>query len=183
MARCRAPYICQSQSLNIYFAEPSLSKLSASHIFAWKSGLKTGQYYLRSRPARDAIQFTLDLDNLDVKEEGNLYNTKNLSKAEMAEQRRLAKKRSHAKMAAQSNPTGVAASSQADLTKKRKVSEMASATVTEKAKEVKESAKAAEATVAQGEVQKPWEKPEKENAEEEEDDDQAYRWDVCSACQ
>jgi len=81
LARCRAPYICQSQSLNIYFAEPSLSKLSASHMYAWKLGLKTGQYYLRSRPARDAIQFTLDLD-LAAKED---YNSKNLSKAEMEE--------------------------------------------------------------------------------------------------
>lgn len=54
-ARARAPYICQSQSLNIYFGEPSSNKLSASHMYAWKQGLKTGQYYLRSRPARDAI--------------------------------------------------------------------------------------------------------------------------------
>jgi len=121
LARCRAPYICQSQSLNIYFAEPSLSKLSASHIYSWKLGLKTGQYYLRSRPARDAIQFTLDVDNLDVKADGNCYNAKNLSKAEMAEQRRLNRKRGHAKMATQSG--GVPASSRADLSKKRKVSE------------------------------------------------------------
>ena len=92
LARCRAPYICQSQSLNVYFAEPSLNKLSASHIYAWKLGLKTGQYYLRSRPARDAIQFTLDVDNLDVKEDGN-YLTKNLSKKEMDDQKRLKKKR------------------------------------------------------------------------------------------
>ena len=126
-------------------------------------GLKTGQYYLRSRPARDAIQFTLDLDNLDVKEDGN-YNTKNLSKAEMAEQRRLAKKRSHAKMTGQSSAAGVAISSQADLTKKRKVSEMASGAVTEKAKDVKEAGKTAEAgqaAAAQGDLKKPWEKPEK----------------------
>lgn len=62
LAAARAPYICQSQSMNIYFAEPSLAKLSAGHIYAWQLGLKTGQYYLRSRPARDAIQFTLDVD-------------------------------------------------------------------------------------------------------------------------
>ena len=41
-ARARAPYICQSQSMNIYFGEPSQNKLSASHIYAWKLGLKTG---------------------------------------------------------------------------------------------------------------------------------------------
>ena len=180
LARCRAPYICQSQSLNIYFAEPSLSKLSASHIYAWKMGLKTGQYYLRSRPARDAIQFTLDLDNLDVKDEG-CYNTKNLSKAEMAEQRRLNKKRNHAKMAGQTNPTGVAAYSQADLTKKRKVSEMATGT----AKEDKEAGKTAEAgkeAGAGGDLRKPWDKPEKEKTKEEEDEDQDYRWNLCEGC-
>ena len=55
LARARAPYICQSQSMNIYFAEPSQNKLSVSQMYAWKMGLKTGQYYLRSRPARDAI--------------------------------------------------------------------------------------------------------------------------------
>lgn len=47
---------------------------------------------MRSRPARDAIQFTLDVDTLDVKEDGN-YNTKNLSKAEMDAAKRLRKKR------------------------------------------------------------------------------------------
>ena len=133
LARCRAPFICQSQSLNIYFAEPTHSKLSASHIYAWKVGLKTGQYYLRSRPARDAIQFTLDLDTLEAKDDGNAcYNTKNLSKAEMAEQRRLAKKRKHKDAKDEgkgANGTemisSVAASSQANLAKKRKVSEMA----------------------------------------------------------
>jgi len=45
-------------------AEPSYSKLTASHFHAWNSGLKTGQYYLRSRPARDAIKFTLDIESL-----------------------------------------------------------------------------------------------------------------------
>lgn len=55
-------------------------------------GLKTGQYYLRSRPARDAIQFTLDVDNLNVKEDGN-YNSKNLSKAEMDAAKRQRRKR------------------------------------------------------------------------------------------
>jgi ribonucleotide reductase alpha subunit len=69
--------------MNIYFADPSLAKLSASHMYAWEQGLKTGQYYLRSRPAKDAIQFTLDTDNLDDKAV-----TKNLSKADMDKKRR-----------------------------------------------------------------------------------------------
>ena len=46
--------------------------------------MKTGQYYMRSRPARDAIQFTLDIDKVDVKDDG-LYIKKNLSKKEMEE--------------------------------------------------------------------------------------------------
>jgi ribonucleotide reductase alpha subunit len=72
LARSRAPYICQSQSLNIYFANPTTAKLSASHMYGWQLGLKTGQYYLRSQPARDAIQFTLDMDELDCKVDKNL---------------------------------------------------------------------------------------------------------------
>ena len=60
-------------------------------MFAWQQGLKTGQYYLRSRPARDAIQFTLDVDALDTKV------TQNLSKADM---KRANKKRTHTQAAA-----------------------------------------------------------------------------------
>merc|ERR1711935_557856 len=118
LARCRAPYICQSQSLNVYFAEPSLSKLSASHIYAWKLGLKTGQYYLRSRPARDAIQFTLDVDAL----ESNVV--KNKSKAEMDAEKRLRKKRAHNETA----QNDVKMPESIDLNKKRKTSESAGPT-------------------------------------------------------
>lgn len=60
----RGPYICQSQSLNIYVADPSFQKMSSVHFYAWKGGLKTGQYYLRSRPARDAIKFTVNMESL-----------------------------------------------------------------------------------------------------------------------
>ncbi len=49
MASARAPYICQSQSLNLYMAEPTTAKLSSMHMYAWESGLKTGCYYLRSQ--------------------------------------------------------------------------------------------------------------------------------------
>merc|ERR1712023_363569 len=69
MAINRAPFIDQSQSLNIHLAEPHFSKMSAMHFYAWKSGLKTGMYYLRSRPAADAIQFTVDVESL-LKETG-----------------------------------------------------------------------------------------------------------------
>ena len=64
LAISRGPYICQSQSLNLYQENPQFSKMSAMHFHAWRSGLKTGQYYFRSRPARDAIKFTVNVDML-----------------------------------------------------------------------------------------------------------------------
>jgi len=60
MARDRAPFICQSQSLNLFLAEPSLSKVSSMHFYAWKAGLKTGCYYLRTKAAAKAQQFTVE---------------------------------------------------------------------------------------------------------------------------
>lgn len=60
MAVDRGAFICQSQSLNVYMEEPSISKLTSLHFHAWKMGLKTGMYYLRTRPKADAIQFTVD---------------------------------------------------------------------------------------------------------------------------
>ncbi len=56
----RAPFICQSQSLNLYVENPTIAKLSSMHFYGWKKGLKTGQYYLRSQAAAEAIKFTLD---------------------------------------------------------------------------------------------------------------------------
>ena len=50
MSAERAPFIDQSQSLNIFFDTPTVGKLTTSHTLAWKLGLKTGQYYLRSQP-------------------------------------------------------------------------------------------------------------------------------------
>lgn len=64
MASDRGAYICQSQSLNIHIAEPSTARLTSMHFYAWKKGLKTGMYYLRSRPKADAIQFTVDQTTL-----------------------------------------------------------------------------------------------------------------------
>jgi len=60
MAAERGAYICQSQSLNIHMAEPTTGKLTSMHFYAWRKGLKTGMYYLRTRPKADAIQFTVD---------------------------------------------------------------------------------------------------------------------------
>jgi ribonucleoside-diphosphate reductase subunit M1 len=64
MAADRGAYICQSQSMNIHIADPNTSKLTSMHFYAWKRGLKTGMYYLRTRPKADAIQFTVDQDQL-----------------------------------------------------------------------------------------------------------------------
>lgn len=60
MAADRGAFIDQSQSLNIFIAEPNFGKLTSMHFYGWKKGLKTGMYYLRTRPAVDAIKFTVD---------------------------------------------------------------------------------------------------------------------------
>jgi len=64
MAADRGAFICQSQSLNVHIADPNTSKLTSMHFYAWKKGLKTGMYYLRTRPKADAIQFTVDQEQL-----------------------------------------------------------------------------------------------------------------------
>ena len=60
MARHRGYFIDQSQSLNLFMENANFSKLTSMHFYAWKSGLKTGMYYLRTKAAVDAIKFTLD---------------------------------------------------------------------------------------------------------------------------
>ena len=62
MAADRGKYICQSQSLNLFLESPSTAKLTSMHFYAWEKGLKTGIYYLRSRPSSKAIQFTIQPD-------------------------------------------------------------------------------------------------------------------------
>ena len=59
MAADRGKYICQSQSLNLFMAAPDPNKLTSMHFYAWKKGLKTGIYYLRTRPSSKALQFTV----------------------------------------------------------------------------------------------------------------------------
>jgi ribonucleotide reductase alpha subunit len=56
----RAPFICQSQSLNLFVNEPSYAKLTSMHFYAWKLGLKTGCYYLRTKGVAKAQQFTIE---------------------------------------------------------------------------------------------------------------------------
>merc|ERR1712061_614105 len=64
MAADRGAFIDQSQSLNIHIAEPNYGKLSSMHFYGWKLGLKTGMYYLRTKAAASAIQFTVDKSKL-----------------------------------------------------------------------------------------------------------------------
>ncbi|KAJ6504623.1 ribonucleotide reductase alpha subunit [Mycena vitilis] len=68
LAADRGAFICQSQSLNVHLAAPTMGQLTSMHFYGWKRGLKTGMYYLRTQPAAAAIQFTVDQKVLnDVK--------------------------------------------------------------------------------------------------------------------
>ena len=60
MSADRGPYICQSQSLNLFLEAPSIQSLTSMRFYAWSKGLKTGMYYLRSRPSSKPIQFTVN---------------------------------------------------------------------------------------------------------------------------
>jgi len=60
MAAARGAFIDQSQSFNVHMADANYGKLTSLHFYAWKAGLKTGMYYLRTRAAADAIKFTVD---------------------------------------------------------------------------------------------------------------------------
>lgn len=65
MAADRGAYICQSQSLNLFVDQPNFAKLTSMHFHAWRKGLKTGMYYLRTKAAADAIKFTVDVAALN----------------------------------------------------------------------------------------------------------------------
>lgn len=67
MSAGRGPYIDQGQSLNVFMEDPNFGKLSSMHFYAWKSGLKTGMYYLRTRAAVNAVQFTVKNDTIPVR--------------------------------------------------------------------------------------------------------------------
>lgn len=59
LAAARGPYICQSQSMNLFMQDPDFGKLHSAHFYSWRAGLKTGQYYLRTRPKAQAQKFTV----------------------------------------------------------------------------------------------------------------------------
>ncbi len=65
LAADRAPFIDQSQSMNIHIKDPTMGKLTSMHFYGWKKGLKTGMYYLRTQAASAAIQFTVDKQGID----------------------------------------------------------------------------------------------------------------------
>ncbi|KAL6725621.1 hypothetical protein Aduo_007660 [Ancylostoma duodenale] len=69
MAADRGAFIDQSQSLNIHIARPSYANITSMHFYGWKKGLKTGMYYLRTKPAVNAVQFTVDKEALKAREE------------------------------------------------------------------------------------------------------------------
>lgn len=74
MAADRGAFICQSQSLNLFVSEPSYAKLTSMHFYAWKKGLKTGLYYLRTKAVAETIKFTV--------EQKSATNDKNSKKAQ-----------------------------------------------------------------------------------------------------
>lgn len=66
MAADRGPYICQSQSLNLWMEDPVYNKLTSMHFYAWEKGLKTGIYYLRRKAKHQAQQFTIEPEKKDI---------------------------------------------------------------------------------------------------------------------
>ena len=72
MSRHRGYFIDQSQSLNLFMEGATMAKLTSMHFYAWKSGLKTGMYYLRTKSAVDAIKFTLDNTKAEKEVDKNL---------------------------------------------------------------------------------------------------------------
>ena len=74
MAAARGAFICQSQSLNLFVADPTYSKLTSMHFYAWKCGLKTGCYYLRTKAPVAAQKFTIDPRLLSAVQNGGNTN-------------------------------------------------------------------------------------------------------------
>jgi ribonucleoside-diphosphate reductase alpha chain len=75
MSADRAPFVCQSQSLNLFFEQPNFKTLTSAHMIGWKNGLKTGSYYIRSKPAVSSQRFGFDAvkeKNLKEEDEGCL---------------------------------------------------------------------------------------------------------------
>lgn len=98
MAADRGAFIDQSQSLNVHIAQPNFAKLSSMHFYGWQAGLKTGMYYLRTKAAASAIQFTVDktklkAENPNKKEEDNKDQESSKNGAESNQEDLIAKKK------------------------------------------------------------------------------------------
>lgn len=89
MAADRGAYIDQSQSLNIHLADTNFGKLTSMHFHGWRIGLKTGMYYLRTKPAANPIQFTVDKQKLqaktDVDSKENIAPSKNQATKDLSD--------------------------------------------------------------------------------------------------
>jgi ribonucleoside-diphosphate reductase alpha chain len=83
MSAERGPFICQSQSLNLFFENPTFKDLTSCHFYGWKQGLKTGSYYIRTKAAVSGQNFGMDInkekmlqkqltEKIDEEEEGCL---------------------------------------------------------------------------------------------------------------
>jgi ribonucleoside-diphosphate reductase alpha chain len=81
LAADRAPFVCQTQSMNLFVKNPTYKTLSAMHFYSWKKGLKTGIYYLRSQAKSSAQKFSVDLEKVGSGSgSGNSSNSKDNSK-------------------------------------------------------------------------------------------------------
>ena len=69
----RGPFVCQTQSMNLFFEEPSHSVLTSALFHGWKNGLKTGSYYIRSKPKAQAQQFTIDPSTVNTQKTEDNY--------------------------------------------------------------------------------------------------------------
>ena len=85
MAADRGPYICQSQSLNLFLPEPDFRKLSSMHFYTWRKGLKTGIYYLRTKAVASAQKFTVEPATVTAAAAPELAPVKELSAKEEKE--------------------------------------------------------------------------------------------------
>ncbi|GAB4241467.1 MAG: ribonucleoside-diphosphate reductase subunit alpha [Ekhidna sp.] len=86
MSADRGAYICQSQSLNIHLQDANFGKMTSMHFYAWKKGLKTGMYYLRTKAATDAIKFTVSKEAKEQPKEAVATVTKGQQQVAMTQE-------------------------------------------------------------------------------------------------
>ncbi|MBS1647240.1 MAG: ribonucleoside-diphosphate reductase subunit alpha [Bacteroidetes bacterium] len=98
MAADRGAYIDQSQSLNLFIQDANFAKLSSAHFHAWKRGLKTGMYYLRTKAAADAIKFTVDQSALLEKENATVLGNEDQLLVERGQTKELSEEEKQAQL-------------------------------------------------------------------------------------